>query len=245
MRAALFVMVMSSWACSGTAHQVEIGAPPPKMTHGTLAGPLCGGTECKCRDLNAPGDGGAGVPSDAAHKRFEVRLNSPQALWAQIGTTVLYKSAEHAEACFYVDLPAGDTPVQLRMSDKDGGAGSWQIRELGTKTKSYYDTFTFNCGVPGVCSFEQLDAIKQEYASMKRNLHDLCGSTKLQSVSWDHSKAPDGLHPTDVQVTLHLDVYKFAPWKEHGDPTCGKGKPSADVGSDAPSGDDAAGSAAP
>jgi len=204
------------------------------MTQGVLAGPLCEGDHCKCRDLNAPADGGVGVPGDPSHKRFEIRMTSPQELWATVGSNRLYKSAERADACFYVDLPPGETSVELRMSDKDGGAGSWSIRELGTKTKSYYDTFTFNCGVPGVCSFEQLDAIKQEYASMKRNLHDLCGSTKLKGVAWDHSKAPDGLHPTDVLVKLRLDVYKFAPWKTHGDPSCGKGKPPADAGSDAP-----------
>ena len=226
-------------ACSGTAHQVSIGPPPPKMTDAVLSGPLCAGKECKCRDLNAAADGGAGFPSDAAHKRFEIRLTSPQELWAQVGTSHLYKSAERPDACFYIDLPAGKTPVELRSSDKDGAAGSWAIRELGTKTKSYYDTFVFNCGVPGVCSFEELDRNKAEYVDMKSNVHDQCGSTKIRSLSWDQSKAPDGAHPTDVVVRLVLDVYRFAPWKVHGDGTCGKGRPPADAGSDAPPGDDA------
>ncbi len=203
------------------------------MTQGALSGPLCNGADCKCRDLNAPADGGVGVPADATQKRFEVRMNSPQELWAQIGATRLYKSPERAEVCFYIDLPAGETVVELRMSNKDGGAGSWDIRELGSKTKSFYDTFTFNCGVPGVCSFEQLDTIKAEYSAMTKKLHDPCGSTKLRGITWDQSKAPDGLHPTDVLVRLRLDVHKFAPWKQHGDPTCGKGRPPADAGSDA------------
>jgi hypothetical protein len=233
------LLVLWIAACSGTGHQIEVGPPPPKSTVGVLAGPLCeAGTQCKCRELNAAGDGGAGVPTDAAHKRFEIRMTSPQELWATVGSTRLYKNAERAETCFYVDLPAGETPVELRMSDKDGAAGSWAIRELGTKTKSYYDTFLFNCGVPGVCSFEQLDDIKKDYASMKKNNHDLCGSTKIKGVLWDHSKAPDGIHPTDVLVRLRLDVYKFAPWKAHGDATCGKGRPPADAGSDAPAGDE-------
>lgn len=231
MRLALALLV---FACSGTAHQVSLGPPPPKTTEAVLAGPLCAGTECKCRDLNAAADGGVGVPNDAAHKRFEIRLTSPQELWAQVGSNHLYKSAERPDACYYVDLPTGDTPVELRMSNKDGAAGSWTIRELGTKTKSFYDTFAFNCGVPGVCSFDELDRNKAEMQGMKRNLHDLCGSTKIQGVSWDQSKAPDGEHPTDVVVRLKLDVYKFAPWKMHGDETCGKGKPPADA-PDAPS----------
>jgi hypothetical protein len=113
-------------------------------------------------------------------------------------------------------------------------SAAWAIRELGTKTKSYYDTFVFNCGAPGVCSFEDLDSAKQEYAAMKKNNHDPCGSTKLKSISWDTGKAPDNLHPSELLVRLGLSVYKFAPWKEHGDATCGKGKPPADAGSDAP-----------
>ena len=234
------------FACSGTAHQISIGPPPAKVTDGILAGPLCAGTECKCRDLNAAGDGGAGLPTDAAHKRFEIRMTSPQELWATVGTNHLYKSAERADACFYVDLPSGDSPVELRMSNKDGAAGGWAIRELGTKTKSYYDTFIFNCGVPGVCSFDELDRNKADYAAMPHNLHDKCGSTKIKALTWDQSKAPDGEHPTDVVVRLKLDVYKFAPWQPHGDETCGKGRPPAEAGSDAPAGEDGgAGSAAP
>lgn len=206
-----------------------MGPPPARSTDGVLAGPRCSGTECRCRDLGAPEDGGVGVPSDATHKRFEVRLTSPQEIWAQIGTNHLYKSAERADACYYVDLPPGIAPVELRASNKDGAAASWSIRELGTKTKSFYDTFLFSCGVPGVCSFDELDRNKAEIQAMHRNLHDLCGSTKIRDLTWDQSKAPDGEHPTDVLVRLKLDLYKFAPWKLHGDETCGKGKPPGDV----------------
>ena len=84
MRLALPVLFV---ACSGTAHQISMGPPPARSTDGVLAGPLCNGAECKCRDLSAPEDGGVGVPSDATHKRFEVRLTSPQEIWAQIGTS--------------------------------------------------------------------------------------------------------------------------------------------------------------
>jgi len=211
-----------------------MGPPPARSTDGVLAGPRCSGTECRCRDLGAPEDGGVGVPSDATHKRFEVRLTSPQEIWAQIGTNHLYKSAERADACYYVDLAPGIAPVELRASNKDGAAAAWSIRELGTKTKSFYDTFLFSCGVPGVCSFDELDRNKAEIQAMHRNLHDLCGSTKIRDLTWDQSKAPDGQHPTDVLVRLKLDLYKFAPWKNHGDETCGKGKPPSDAGSGTP-----------
>ena len=228
-------------ACSGGAHQTAIGPPPQRLTEGTFSGPLCSGgvhDPCKCRDLNAPDDGGAGVPKDQL-KRFEIRLSSPQALWAQLKGNALYKSAEQPDACFYIDLPPGEWPVELRASDKDGAAASWTIHELGTRTKSWYDTFAFDCGT-GACSFDAIDNAKAEYAGLKhRGLRDLCGSTKIKALEWATGKAPDSLHPSELLVRLHLDVYKFAPWKPHGDPTCGKGKPPADVGSDAPPPDDA------
>jgi hypothetical protein len=215
---ALFILAVAG--CGGSTSQITIGPPPPPATSGVLAGALCAGDHCSCAD--GPGDGGAGVPLDDAHKRFEIRMQSPQAIWATIGQAQLYKSAERADACFYVDLPAGETPVELRASDPNGAAGSWRIRELGTKTKSYYDTFTFDCGVPGVCSFEELDQLKAGYAQYKHHVHDACGSTKIKALTWDTGHAPDQLHPSELLVRLHLDVYPWAPSKEHGDPSCGE-----------------------
>jgi hypothetical protein len=227
-------------ACGASTSQISIGPPPPPSTSGVLVGPLCAGDHCECRD-NRSADGGAGVPSDTAHKRFEIRLKSPQAVWATVGQARLYKNAEKAEACFYVDLPAGDTAVELRAHDPNGAAAAWEIHELGTKTKSYYDTFTFDCGVPGVCSFDELDSAKAEYAKLAKNLHDKCGSTKVKQLTWDTGHAPDQMHPNDLLVRLHLDVYSWAPWKEHGDPSCGHGRPPGEgsgSGGDMPPSDD-------
>jgi hypothetical protein len=212
-------------ACGGGRTQIAIGPPPAKMTQGTLSGPLCEGDHCKCREVAAPGDGGAGTPGDDAHKRFEVRLGpSPQELWVTIRGTTLYKNAERSEECFYVDLPSGDTPIELRASDKDGVSAAWTIRELGTKTASWYDTFQFGCGSPGVCSFEELDAAKADYAAKKHHVHDPCGSVKVKGLTWDSGKAPDNQHPSELLVRLVLDVYKFAPDKPHGDAECGKSR---------------------
>src|SRR5512143_922490 len=199
--------------CSGSAHQIEIGPPPAKATRGTFAGPLCSGSSCKCRDLNAPADGGAGVPTDAS-KRFEIRLQSPNQLWANVAGNEMYKSAEQAEACFYVDLPVGETSLELRASEPNGVAAGWAIRELGTQTKSWYDTLLFDCGNPGVCSFEELDGKKAE---MKDPKHDHCGSTIVKGVTWDTGKSPDQLHPSELLVRATLKVYKFVPNRAHGD----------------------------
>lgn len=221
MRLPWLLVVVSSFhvvGCGDKRKQIEIGPPPPKMTTGTLAGPLCADGQCTCRT----GADDAGVPADG-RKRFEIRLGSAFELWVKLPGTVLYKSPERAEACFYVDLAPGEHPVQLRASNKDGVSVAMEIHELGTKTKSWYDTFKFQCGAPGVCSFDELDTKKAEYAAVKRGLHDPCGSTKIKGVFWDHGKSPDQLYPSELAVELTLDVYKFAPWKPRGDSTCGEG----------------------
>jgi hypothetical protein len=209
-------------ACGGTAHQISIDPPPPKDTHAQLAGGLCQDNHCTCR--SEAGDGGVGVPDTQDKKRYEIRLGSAYDLWLTINkTTVLYKSPERAEACFYVDLPTGKQQLELRASNPDGVSVALQIHELGTKTKSWYDTFSFACGAPGVCSFEELDAAKAQYIAAKRQVFDRCGTTRVKGISWDHGKAPDQVHPSELLERFTLDIYKFAAWKQHGDDTCGEG----------------------
>jgi hypothetical protein len=210
-------------ACASTVHQISIGPPPPKDTHAVLAGGLCQDNRCTCRGED--GDGGVGVPETRDRKRYEVRLGpSPYELWVTVDkTTVLYKSPERAEGCFYIDLSTGTHAVELRASNAEGVSAVLQIHELGTRTRSWYDTFAFSCGSPGVCSFEELDANKAHYVAAKRQMFDRCGTTKVKGISWDHGKAPDQLHPSELLVRLTLDIYKFAAWKRHGDDTCGEG----------------------
>jgi hypothetical protein len=230
----IMTLAVALAACSGGRTQISIGPPPARTTRAALAGALCHGDSCTCRELTAVDDGGVGVP-DGALKRFEVRLQSAQELWASLRGEVLYKNPEKVETCFYVDLPAGETPLELRASNKDGVSAQWTIRELGTKTKSWYDTFTFECGNPGVCSFEELDAARDRMNALKkRGVHDPCGSTRIKNLTWDTGKSPDMLHPSELVVRLSLDVRKVQPWKVHGDETCGKGRPPAEAGSDAP-----------
>ncbi|HET7504866.1 MAG TPA: hypothetical protein VFK02_27775 [Kofleriaceae bacterium] len=223
------MVVTAGLACGSTAHQITIGPPPPRDTHAVLAGGLCADNRCTCRSEGpggpAGGDGGVGVPETKDRKRYEFRLGpSPQELWVTINqTTVLYKSPERAEACFYVDLPTGAQQVELRASNPDGVSAAWQIHELGTRTRSWYDTFAFQCGAPGVCSFEELDANKAQLVGLNRQLLDRCGTTKVKGISWDHGKAPDQLHPSELLVRITLDIYRFAAWKQHGDDTCGQG----------------------
>ncbi len=219
------LLVLAILGCSGGRTQIPIGPPPARATHATLAGPLCQGDTCKCREVSAAADGGAGFP-DGTTKRFEIRMKSAQELWITVHGDVLYKNPEKAETCFYVDLPAGDTPLEMRASNAAGVSAQWTIHELGTKTKSWYDTFDFECGNPGVCSYEELDAMRDRFSAMKKKgVIDSCGSTRIKNLTWDTGKAPDMQHPDELVVRASLDVRKFAPWKPHGDESCGKGRP--------------------
>lgn len=220
-RPSLALALVLGTACSGSATQVKIGPVPERITTGALAGPLCQGDQCTCgKSFDEVG------AADGPRKRFEIKLASAQELWVTLPGYNLYKSAERADACFYVDLAPGQHPVALRASNKDGVSASLAIAELGAKAKTKYKTFEFACGHPGVCSFEDLDAAKVSYKEFQRGLHDACGSTKIKGINWDHGKAPDGEHPSELLVRLTLDVYTFMPEKPSGDATCGAGEGS-------------------
>src|SRR3954451_14930326 len=101
-----FLLVVALVGCGGDVHQIAIGPPPGKTTEAVLAGPLCSGDHCKCRS----GADDMGVPTDDK-KRYEIRLKSAQPLWATVRGNKLFKNAESPEACFYLDLPPGESPV--------------------------------------------------------------------------------------------------------------------------------------
>jgi hypothetical protein len=209
-------------ACGGDRPMIKIGPPPAKATTGALAGPLCKGDACGC--MSSPAE--AGVPEGAGLKRFELRLGpTPHDLWVTLPGHVLYKSAERPEMCFYVDLPPGSHTIELRASQPDAVSAALAISEIGTKTRSAYETFRFSCGSPGgVCSFAELDGKKAEYQDVKHHVHDACGSTKVKEVVWDTGRSPDHQVPSELALRLVLQVYKFVPEKPHGDPTCGAGE---------------------
>lgn len=204
------MVMIGGLGCSGGASQIEIGAPPAKQTLGVFAGPLCDGESCTC--ATSPAD--VGVPTQEGYKRFEIRLSSPWQLWIKVRDNIMYKDAERAEACFYVDLPTGDTPIEMRASEPNGVSAAWSVKELGALTMSWYDSFTFNCGQPGVCSFEELRAKKTE---MKDPKHDRCGSVRIKGLTWDTGRSPDQLHPAELLVRATLDVYKFVPDRPAGE----------------------------
>lgn len=209
--------------CSGGASQIEIGPVPARITTGVFAGPSCNGESCKCATSSEE----VGVPDQEGYKRFEVRLKSPQAVWFKLRDNMMYKDAERVEACFYVDLPTGDTPIEMRASDPNGVSAEWTVKEFGAVTKSLYDSFAFNCGNPGVCSFDELREKKAEHVAQGSKT-DKCGSVKVTGLSWDTGRSPDQLHPAELLVRATLNVYKFVPDRPHGEDCSKKQKSEHD-----------------
>ena len=206
-------------ACNGSpkgVKQVVISPPPDSVSRGTFAGPLCSGDACRCKDSDAA----AGDPEGNV-KRFEVRIGpSEHELWVTLDDMVLYKGTARAEECYYVDLTPGEHQMGLRASHSGGISARVVIHEYAAATKSWYDTFDFMCGAPGVCAHSELDEQKSQYALFKRGIHDPCGSVKIKQIGWDTGVAPDQLHPDDLQAAWVLDIYDFAPKKPHGDASC-------------------------
>ena len=209
-------------ACGGaTPQQVTIQPPPAPLTRATLSGPLCEADVCTCRDENEPADGGAGEPETEGVKRFEVKVGpAANPLWVQVDGMVLYKSEQRATDCFYLDLRPGPHKVVLRGSRDGGLSAAVTISEYAAGTKSWYQSFQFSCGSPGMCSHDELDGEKARFATLAREqkgVHDRCGSVKVKGISWDTGRSPDQQYPNELLVRATLDVYKFVPDRPHGD----------------------------
>jgi hypothetical protein len=208
--------------CGGasTGSTITILPPPEPETHATLVGPLCKQDRCTCRDADAPADGGAGVPT-GDDKRFEIRVGPMEhALWVMVDGMVMFKTEATAEQCFYVDLPPGDHSLRIRAHHDEGVSAAVTVSEYADSTKSWYDSYRFSCGAPGVCGFDDLRAYKQSLTRYKRGIQDPCGSVKIKGLSWDTGRAPDLEHPTDLALGLTMHLYAFAPAKPHGEPSC-------------------------
>ncbi|MEZ4362541.1 MAG: hypothetical protein R3B48_20285 [Kofleriaceae bacterium] len=248
MRWSLSTALCALVACSGAGRPGagSFGVPPGASTQAVLVSALCErGEPCACRDERArvpdaeedeDGDAPEGAARRAARdfppaeaKRLEIRLRSTHELWLRIGEWTFYKDRERAEACYYIDVPAPGVgerakvhEVELRGSNDDGVSVGLALNELGVAARTWYQTFRFACGVPGVCTFDELDGLKAAATRAARGhaLYDPCGSLRVSKVRWDTRVAPDHPYPGDLVMKLSLEVFHFAPERPRGDPAC-------------------------
>jgi hypothetical protein len=202
--------------CAASAKETrDFSELPPRITSATLAGPLCEGQQCRCRE---PGRE-PGLAQRPGTKRFELRLGPVEnELWVRVNGMVLYKSPERATECFYIDLPTGKHSVSVRAKGEYGFAARLAISEIGAQGR--YETFDFACGGPGMCAQSQIKEWRASLARYKRGAHDPCGSTKIREVQWQSGKMPDKIHPSELQLDFALQVYDFTPERPSGHPTC-------------------------
>jgi hypothetical protein len=238
--AATRLAILGSWAAPGALVAAAVlvatgcgGAEsvmqplPPRVTRGTLVGPLCQGDDVKCTCREPGKDIG---PPEPGYKRFEIRLGpTGNELWLTLGDMVLYKSGERAEECFYVDLRPGRHALSLQAEGERGFAARVVVAEQAAQpteaqaeevASGWYDTFVFGCGAPGHCSMAALDEWHAWVKSRRGKVHDPCGSTKVRGLRWQTGRVPDRQHPDALELDLVLDVYQFTPAHGPGDPAC-------------------------
>lgn len=211
------VFSLLSVACAATAPRPLPIVLAPE-TRATLAGHRCDVGRCTCR-TDDPGEDS--LP-EAPAKRFEFRLGSSTGVgWVTVNSHVLYKSAERAEDCFYLDLMPGKHQVSLALHAEDEQAGvGGELRIAEHADAAWYSTLHFLCGLPGACDRETLRAWKENLAEKRGALWDPCGGTKVEGVSWDLERAPDAPTPGKVLLTFTLNVYDFVPRHPPGSEQC-------------------------
>lgn len=214
----LGVVLVAAAGCGGS----DLPSPDEPMldvTRAELAGPLCSGRSCECRE----GGDDAGAPS-GIDKRYEVRIGPvPGEMWVTVGDDVLYKSRERATECFYLDLEPGKHEVGVRARGHQGFSAAVRISELGAEGPWWYDTFNFNCGAPGRCSLSRLDHWRERFmARAERNILDHCGSTAVRDIAWRTGRMRDRIYPTSMHLHFVLDVYSFMPRFPPGHHQCAR-----------------------
>ena len=117
-------------------------------------------------------------------------------------------------------LAYGGVEGQLQQGAEGGVGFALRIKEHNPKGPWWYDSFTLECGIPGPCTREVLEAWKKEIDSNRRALRDPCGSARIQSLQWETGRMPDALHPEEVRVDFLLSVPPIDPTEAPGTETC-------------------------
>jgi hypothetical protein len=200
--------------------------PPPPLAEAPLvtAGARCADGKCTCRALDnygrATGDPASrGTEGEiaAGQKRFEFRTGrgfDRTSVTIESRGTLLKDTTMPESACAYVDLPPGHYRVVVRVQAKDKGQGiqpHLMIKEYGSETKDWYDSFGFSCGgVAQGCIKDDMNIWLDQVRSVPRGIFDKCGSTRATDISWRVEHSPEQamqdlvLELTRVQVPAAL-----------------------------------------
>jgi hypothetical protein len=193
-----------------------------------LAGARCKGRtgSCACRQ---PGDDQETEPPAEGKKRLEIRLASDGGSASLDGGLGHFQTMGPQEACFYVDVPAGqthDVAFVARADRTDAGvAPRLRLFEYGPKGPYWYAILDVECkGQQGRCDRQGADAwAARNLKDRKRGRLDPCGSGVVTKLSWDTAGGQpdrDGGFFSDLTVRFALEVKKFATQFAPGSTEC-------------------------
>ena len=146
------------------------------------------GNECKCRDVNAAGDGGAGVPDgrpQAVRDPADVARRSCGSTIARPRRSTRAPSAPR-RASTSTCRPAS-TPVELRASNPNGVSAAVddpRARHARPRAGTTRSRSTAAC--PACARSRSSTRQKAEYAASSAASHDPCGSTKVKGLIVGH-----------------------------------------------------------
>src|SRR5687768_13072713 len=183
-------------------------------TSATLAGARCKGSRshCACR---VPGDDEETEPPPEGKKRLEIRLTADKGAASLDTAFGRFAASGPAEACFYVDVPAGQTTEVSFQAHADkpanGVAPRLQMSEYGPKGPYWYAIIDVQCqGQQGLCDRQGADPwAARNLRERKRGRLDPCGSAVVSKLAWNTSGGEhdrDGGLFKDLTVRFALEV---------------------------------------
>ena len=206
-----------------------------KLAGGSTTVPLAGarckgrGSSCSCR-IPGQDDAAESEAPGPGLKRLEIRLGADGGGAAlEVGGLGHFEAAGPQEACFYVDVPAGQTNDVAFAAHADrpeaGVAPRLRLAEYGPKGPYWYAIIDVECkGQQGRCDRQGADAwVARNLKERKRGRLDPCGSAVVTKLTWDTSGGQadrDGGLFRDLNVRFALEVKKFATQFAPGSTEC-------------------------
>ena len=197
-------------------------------TSATLAGARCQGrnSSCSCR---VAADEGESEPPPEGKKRLEIVMAADGGVATLDTAYGRFTTTGPAEACFYVDVPVGQTTDMafVANADKpaDGVGPRLRMAEYGPKGPYWYAIIDVECkGQDGRCDRQGAEAWgARNLKDRKRGRLDPCGSAVVHKLAWDsvggQSDRDGGLF-RELTVRFALEVKKFATQFAPGSTEC-------------------------
>jgi len=227
------VCVRVGYLCAVAALLLTACGGPPKSTYpvplfagdstATMTSHRCKGGVCACRKEGVGDEEENPVPE--GKKRWELRLSSaPGPVWLVVDGQRVRKGSESVDACYYVDLDAGDREVQVQgvAEEKLGVVGlALTMNEYAPEKVAWYRGAFVSCGLPsGGCTLEDLRALGKSVEDDRRALTDPCGTARVSGLKWRSGRVADGSHPGEVTIAFTLTVSGRVPDSSPEDPSC-------------------------